>query len=358
VGRDQPLDRVLLWVRCAIKSWERLETISHHRRGLRGILDASPDLQQLQPVGNLLDTVLHQLVTLLGGSGGIVATLNHGMLLTLEDQELVKVAAGAGRYAQAGRLRNLPPRIHAFIQRAIQSSSVLHEPGRIALPLELRGQHLGAIYIETETWPGDGEDLLMVYANQVAIALENSRLYELATIDSLTGLYRRLHLFQRMREVLKTAGRAGGSVGLIVLDLDRFKSVNDTYGHPAGDRVLASIGRTLRGALRDSDVAARTGGEEFAVLLLGVGDKEAAIVAERVRTAIENTPVLADGRTLRVTASLGVATVAPEGRLDSDTADDLGATLYAAADRGVYAAKNAGGNRAMMVVPGDATQAA
>ncbi|MCK6526468.1 diguanylate cyclase [Myxococcota bacterium] len=348
VGKDEGPERLLVWIKAALKSWDRLATIQRHRQGLRHILDASPDLQQLQPLPNLLDTVLQQMVTLLSGSGGLIAAINHGLLLTLEDNASVKLAAGAGRYSDALRFGTLPTGTASFVQRALAATDIVREPGRLALPLELRGQRLGAIYVETEMWHPDGNDLLMVYAHQVAIALENARLYEIATIDSLTGLYSRRHLFQRMREVIKTAGRQQGSLGLLVMDLDRFKAINDTWGHPAGDRVLASVGRSLRSVLRESDVAARTGGEEFAVLLTGVGPNEVSIVAERLRMAIDATPIVHEDVVIRVTTSIGAATLAPRPSLDADAADALGKDLYSTADQAVYEAKRAGGNRAML----------
>jgi two-component system cell cycle response regulator len=126
-------------------------------------------------------------------------------------------------------------------------------------------------------------------------------------------------------------------VSFVLLDVDRFKSVNDTYGHATGDEVLKHVARVVDGARRDVDLAARYGGEEFAILLPGADAAGAAAVAERVRAALESQPVeLGHGRTLGVTASLGVAGRGRHAGVDA---------ILDAADRALYEAKERGRNR-------------
>ncbi|MFN9744970.1 MAG: GGDEF domain-containing protein [Betaproteobacteria bacterium] len=160
-------------------------------------------------------------------------------------------------------------------------------------------------------------------------------LWQLARIDALTRLANRTHFQERAVAEISRARRAGEPLTLMLADVDHFKRVNDEHGHEAGDRVLAQVARVMTAALREHDVLARWGGEEFMALL---PDTDAALgraVAERVRLAVASHPVVVDGRPITVTLSFGLATLA-DGDLHA-------ATL--AADRALYASKHTGRNR-------------
>jgi diguanylate cyclase (GGDEF)-like protein len=173
------------------------------------------------------------------------------------------------------------------------------------------------------------------------VALENARLHRLveeqARVDSLTDLANRRRLEETLRSELARAARFGGDLTFVLADLDNFKQVNDRYGHPAGDEVLQAFARVLEGAVRESDVAGRWGGEEFALVLTGTDAEGGAQLAERARVAFEamrlRTPA---GESLPVTASFGVAASAGNAEFE---------TLVAAADSALYRAKRAGKNR-------------
>jgi two-component system cell cycle response regulator len=151
-----------------------------------------------------------------------------------------------------------------------------------------------------------------------------------AITDPLTGLRTRRYLLEALEQ------RTGPGSGLLLLDLDHFKQVNDTYGHPAGDAVLREVARRLRQSVRHGDVVARYGGEEFAVLLPRAKAGEIAALAERIRRRLAAMPVAAGEQWLIVTASIGAAALHPGQSLDD---------LVAEADRALYRAKNAGRNR-------------
>jgi diguanylate cyclase (GGDEF)-like protein len=159
-----------------------------------------------------------------------------------------------------------------------------------------------------------------------------------ATIDGLTGLYNRRWLEEALPRFINRFGRSGKALALIVADVDHFKRFNDTYGHPAGDRVLIAVASALRQNLRPSDLVARYGGEEFVVILPDTGEEGARAAGERVRLAISETAVTtAEGQPLpRVTISLGAALFSP-----AQTA----AALVAAADAALYESKRSGRNR-------------
>ncbi|MGD2067673.1 MAG: diguanylate cyclase [Gemmatimonadota bacterium] len=171
-----------------------------------------------------------------------------------------------------------------------------------------------------------------------ALREANAELERLANTDVLTGLANRRQFMMSLRREVGRSHRYGRAVSLILLDLDRFKAVNDTYGHPAGDSVLRAVGLVLRDISREMDVPARLGGEEFAVLLPETDAEGARAVAERLRgklAALEHTGP--DGSRFRVTASLGVAELAAAG--------GTAPRLHHAADRALYEAKAGGRDR-------------
>ena len=158
-----------------------------------------------------------------------------------------------------------------------------------------------------------------------------------ARVDGLTGLANRRQLEDQLSTELSRVERFGGSLAVVIADLDDFKTVNDRFGHPAGDLVLREFARTLADGVRDIDIAGRWGGEEFLLLLPGTDLEGAARVAERIRRAFADRFVLStDGEPIAATASFGVA-ACPES---ADAAD-----LLRAADAALYRAKGSGKNR-------------
>jgi len=156
--------------------------------------------------------------------------------------------------------------------------------------------------------------------------------------DELTGVYNRRYFDRRLAEELKRARRLGERMGLILLDLDLFKAVNDRFGHPEGDRTLRAAAHSILTSVRDIDVVTRWGGEEFAIIVPGADGVQAVIVAERIREAVEAMRLRsASGETLGITVSCGVAWVAPDIHTP--------AQCLAAADRCLLEAKRAGRNR-------------
>ncbi len=176
------------------------------------------------------------------------------------------------------------------------------------------------------------------------LTMTNRLLAEVSARDALTGLYNRWYVMDKIEAEINRSIRHGSPLSLLMMDLDHFKRVNDTYGHTAGDQVLQSVGKLLRECCRVYDVAGRYGGEEFCLLLPETTLGSTPVVAERIRQRLEMTEVTIGGASLIVTASIGVAgidTAAGESLL-SPTA------LIDRADRALYAAKNQGRNRVAM----------
>lgn len=168
----------------------------------------------------------------------------------------------------------------------------------------------------------------------------NAALEELARVDALTGLFNRRCLLERLEAELSRIKRYGGPLSVLMIDVDHFKAVNDTYGHPVGDRVLAGVAHDLAASLRRTDVAGRVGGEEFCVLLPGTPLAGAAQVAERLRMTISRRTFEVDSTSLHVTCSIGAAGLEGGG---SSPEDVLGR-----ADKALYEAKHGGRNRVVV----------
>jgi diguanylate cyclase (GGDEF)-like protein len=163
-----------------------------------------------------------------------------------------------------------------------------------------------------------------------------------ATTDPLTGVNNRSHLIALRNEVVEFAHAQRESLGMLVVDIDHFKKLNDRYGHPVGDQVLREIATILRTAIRTRDVIGRYGGEEFVVLVAKANGEVMNIVAERVRAAVESHLIFVQDRKVPVTVSLGGSYAIPDG--SSAFAD----RLFSAADEALYEAKHSGRNRAVI----------
>jgi diguanylate cyclase (GGDEF)-like protein len=223
--------------------------------------------------------------------------------------------------------------------------------------LELRGRRRGSAYT-----PRDLE-LLRIFAAYISSSIQNAldaiRARELARRDDLTGLYNDRFLNRRLTEEIQLAERDGTGLGLLFLDLDNFKNVNDSYGHLAGSRTLREIGQLIQATLPPGAIAARYGGDEFCIILPGADAETATTVAEALRLSIEATPLLAGAKELgigpkglHVTSSFGVANyhehVGPIGSVDRRQN-----ALLRLADTAMYAAKAAGKNRVHVSPPED-----
>jgi len=169
---------------------------------------------------------------------------------------------------------------------------------------------------------------------------DKARFEVLALTDPLTQTHNRRALMERLTSELERARRYALHLSVLMVDLDHFKAINDSYGHVVGDEVLRGVSRVLQREARAVDVVARFGGEEFLVVLPETGEEGAVALAERIRARVEETPPVTGGEYgwLRVTVSIGVATV-PSPRVNSPE------ELIAVADEALYRAKAQGRNR-------------
>jgi diguanylate cyclase (GGDEF)-like protein len=214
----------------------------------------------------------------------------------------------------------------------------------LAVPMILRGKVIGMLSnqnYQARAYTSEDMYLLEMLAAHAAIAIDNTRLFRevqlLASTDPLTGVNNRRQLYELGEREFARARRYGHPLAAIMVDIDRFKKVNDTFGHTIGDQILITLIKRIRDKIRDIDVLGRYGGDEFVILLPMTDLVSACQVAERLRSAISDKPYGTDGLPITITASLGVGILSAK----TPTLD----ILIDQADVAVYVAKQSGGNR-------------
>jgi diguanylate cyclase (GGDEF)-like protein len=298
------------------------------------------------PAHETYQAIIDESVRLLGGDSGALRLVDH------EDPAWSVAVATRNARPEAERWRQRAPLSEGMSGEAIRTGtpvvnndianhsarSQLAPPGLkagIAVPLRERGRVIGSISVGFDL-PGprvraEDEQLLSRYAEHIGVVLAVARAghaVEQAFTDPLTGLGNRALLLDRLEHKLVRADRGGEPVTVLFIDLDRFKLVNDSLGHLAGDQLLAAVAERLRGCVRDGDVCARLGGDEFAIVLAGGSDANA--VADRIIETLQRSFNI-DGHEVFIGVSVGIAT----GR------EDAGALLRNA-DVAMYHAKHAG----------------
>ncbi|MDY7089133.1 MAG: diguanylate cyclase [Actinomycetota bacterium] len=215
----------------------------------------------------------------------------------------------------------------------------------LAVPLQHRDGRAGVALLGGEGFDDTARKVAAALAFQGMAAYDNARLFsrvqELATTDELTGQHNRRHFYAIAGALVEAASRGGRSLAAVMLDIDKFKSINDTYGHGVGDEVIREVAARVRASIRQSDVLGRYGGEEFAVVLPdhATDDVSPLELAERMRAAVAGTPVPTRAGPVPVTISVGVAPLADGDGLDQ---------VLAHADHALYRAKQSGRNRVVL----------
>ncbi len=271
---------------------------------------------------------------------GAVQTSRHlaGAATELPRPALVGATAGASAAGPdpLATARVIADRLEHRVRRAFGLKHTL------AVPLVTRDAVLGAIVISRrrpDPWPDSARRMLEVASVEAAAAL--SRAYShrdaeaRAATDPLTGLPNRRY-FEEFVDLMRRGRRADDAVGILMVDIDRFKALNDRHGHATGDRVLREVGQTIAGAIREVDVPARFGGEEFVVLLRNPSEGVALEVGERIRSSVARIDLTRLG-VAGVTVSVGASIARQDG--------EQIATLIERADHALYRAKRFGRNR-------------
>jgi two-component system cell cycle response regulator len=209
-------------------------------------------------------------------------------------------------------------------------------------PVTYKNQPLGVVVLATPSaFSSDQTSLIDLFFQGLGLALNNAiahdRLQHLAALDPLTGIYNRRFGLGRLHEEFGRAVRMSAPLGVLMLDIDHFKAVNDTYGHLIGDRVLKSVSAIVRSSLREGDVLLRYGGEELLAVMPAASSVDLRDTAERLRQAVEDSSVADGEKTVRVTLSAGGAAY-PAHAVDREDG------LIQLADEALYRAKEGGRN--------------
>jgi diguanylate cyclase (GGDEF)-like protein len=343
----------------AVESARRLGRTQDLAQELRRLLDMSADLSASLDPRQVADTIASHMARAMGVDecgisywdrpGGRLESL--GYYPPLPPGELVEFY-DVSAYPQTMRVleRQELALVDADDHGADPAEAqLLRENGQrmlAMLPLVAKGQSIGLVElfsINAITWDAELLELARTMANEAAMALENARLYEdarkLADRDPLTGFFNHRFLHERLGEEVVRTQRARRPLSVLMLDLDDFKLVNDTFGHLFGDRVLTWTAELIRSTLRASDIPARYGGDEFAIILPETDADDARSAAGRIIDAFQVHAFRGEQRgPVPIGASIGVATYPADGRTATD--------LIAAADRALYRVKRDGGHDA------------
>ena len=244
-----------------------------------------------------------------------------------------------------------PSAVGRRMAEALQHNRVVREADGFLIRMAARGHIIRGLEVRGIAFPQYLDRYVQIaraIGDVCSLAIDNARGYEklkdsenrlreLATTDSLTGLANRAHFMEKAEQEVRRAGRYGTAFTLIIMDVDHFKQINDTYGHPAGDAVLTALAALCSRQLRSSDLFGRIGGEEFAAGLIEADLGQGLEVAERIRQYVAEQPLEGRGRKVGCTVSIGLAAYTGP----SDTLD----TILIRADEALYQAKHQGRNR-------------
>ncbi|MDD3149346.1 MAG: diguanylate cyclase [Candidatus Gastranaerophilales bacterium] len=209
----------------------------------------------------------------------------------------------------------------------------------LCIPLIVKSECIGVINITNKKggklFNQHDLDFMEALANQAAIAIDNSQLYELATKDGLTKLYIYRHFHSLLDNEIKRSARYQHPISLLMIDLDDFKSINDTYGHQTGDQILKEVAAVISGTCRKIDMPSRYGGEEFAVILPETPPENACKISERLRIKVEQIRVTTpEGKVISASASFGIAGFPQDAKTQTDLIEFADKALYYSKEKG------------------------
>ncbi|MCK9554641.1 sensor domain-containing diguanylate cyclase [bacterium] len=323
-----------------------------HMRQLKGSFEITSNIVKSIYLNKLLGLVVKSIVKNLGFDRVRLYLVN-------KDEKLLK---GEISYDMRGETTSLEKEcyslehgIHPFVDMVLQfpdrETAVEFHDRVVYVPLHVKDQVVGILVVDNilsqEKISSDEIQTIKSFAGQIAMAVENARLFEkvqeLSITDGLTRLFIIRHFKARLETELYRCKRYGDVLTLFILDVDNFKSVNDTYGHPNGDAVLQSIAKNIKENLRKTDFACRYGGDEFMVCLPNLKSQDTIEFGKRVLNSILLTAPIVNGARIPVTLSIG-ASCFPENSEDIEE-------IIKQADRALYKAKNQGKNQICIWTP-------
>ena len=322
-----------------------VSTLARTMRTQAAVHSFSEMLTSHLELGSLADQALQEFLKHTRSVGGAVLSETGGELSLVATRGLKDPQSLAARDpVRTAFLSGQPQTIRVPEEVTVDGVLADFRPSEIAvLPCAYKGVPLGIVVLATtERFDSDEHIRMELFRHGLGLALNNAlvhdRLQRLAALDPLTGVYNRRFGLGRLHEEFGRAVRGNSPLGVLMLDMDYFKSVNDTYGHLAGDRLLKSVVGITRTILREGDVLLRYGGEEFLAVLPAASAEDLRLIGERLRRSVEDNRLKEGEQTIRVTLSVG-------GAAYPGQAVEREEELIQLADQALYRAKETGRNR-------------
>jgi diguanylate cyclase (GGDEF)-like protein len=332
---------------CADAFNDLVEALFASRELETAVNDFSQTLNSQLELTALAHNALDRLIEHTSALAGIVMVEEEGECITLAHQGLSETTSVKhSDYIKKAFETNEIQRINLPEDILIEAALTLFRPREVlVIPIFFKDKPLGSVVLaSTQTFNSESIRLLNLLRQSLGLALNNALahndLQRVAALDGLTNVYNRHFGMKRLNEEFLRSQRGQSSLGLIMMDLDHFKNINDNYGHLFGDKILRATAELCRKNLRHSDFMVRYGGEEFMIILPTAQKCDAIDIAERIRGQIENLRINNEGETVQVTASFGIS-------LYPDTPVENEEHLIKQADDLLYEAKNKGRNCVM-----------
>lgn len=354
-------ERILLWTDVAAKAAAALVRLRESQSALDGVLEATRMIHSRRDKNELYAEILVQMVNQTGVDGALLSLFPDALG---EDGDLVideATGTGARVVASVGTLSGardwigiLAPDGFGVVRRSISSRSTQIGQPWIAVPLRVGEHVLGFIAMKAVAKaPRFEVELLDVLAHQASVAIQNTLYYEMAALDTLTGVHARRFFDVWMRREVRAAVRSGNPVGLLLIDLDGLKAINDQGGHRIGDMAIRCVGRVLRETTREHDLAARLGGDEFAMLMPTTDLPGALAAGRRILELLREKSVLVQGQRTTISASIGISVLQSRGPCPASVGrtlcpeffEELIERMLRRADEALYQAKREGRGR-------------
>lgn len=294
----------------------------------------------------LADRAINLLIESTHVEGAAVLLLNSGELKVVSSQGLVEAKSLETHDMVLSALKKSTP-LHLEFPDHVNIDGVLthFKPSEVFVePIEFKKAQLGVLIAATGAYVSDErtEQLIQLFSRSIGLAFNNtmihSKFQKLAAVDGLTNIYNRRFGMDRLKEDFSRAQREQSHLSVAMVDIDHFKSINDTYGHLVGDKAIIMIANIIKKSLRDGDIVIRYGGEEFMMLLHGATCEDAHEACERIRHQVKDTVLTEGDQKINLTASIGVVSY-PHQKADNEVA------LIDMADQCLYHAKQTGRNK-------------
>lgn len=352
-------ERLLLWTEVATKSALAARRIRQDARGMKMVIDAATWFHRMQPVSELGDVILSRVCECVGAARGVLVLYADVMGAGDEDLDAhgdrlgITVAQHDFSAVDKRPIDPTAPEISSLAEQAVVERKTRINGTEIVLPLAVRETCLGFLYLSEASAQQLDPAWFELLAYQASVAIQNALYYEMAAFDALSGVHARRFFENWARRELRASLRSGTPCGLLYADLDGLKQLNDSAGHLRGDQAIRAVGRVLRTAVREHDIAGRLGGDEFAMLLPATNEEGATRVGQRILELLAEERIATPQAEVSLSVSVGIAILdvtspcSPEvsRNLMPTFYEDLMARLMIRADEALYQAKSGGRSR-------------